>query len=162
MKPGATFLRLLLWRLAGGLHEPLTPPPPGLVTVPAENNLPDGFYDVCGFRRCGARAVRIDMLERLSVELRKSGRNGPFELTADHMSLVGCSGSEFVQIVNALSYRKVAIDAEKAEVQNDPPILYAWQRPKRTAQRRSQRRSGELHRKGPGENRATKRKSAPS
>lgn len=141
LKPGATFLRLLLWRLASDIKEPLTPPPPGLVTVPAEKNLPDGFYDICGFRQCGSRAVRIDMLERLSVELRKSGKTGPFELTAEHMSLVGCSGGEFAEIVNALSYRKIKPGAESGGAEGEPPVLYEWQRQKRPVRRNAEKQS---------------------
>ena len=74
LKPAAAQLKLLLWEVqqAGmlqGLRLP-APPGPGLVSVPVEPNAPPLFYERAGFRLCGARAVRLDMLERLADLLR--------------------------------------------------------------------------------------------
>jgi ATP-dependent RNA helicase SUPV3L1/SUV3 len=35
-----------------------------------DRSTPKGFYGMCGYRICGNRAVRIDMLERLADLIR--------------------------------------------------------------------------------------------
>ncbi len=123
LKPAATDLRLLLWWLQSHKGEGLIPTPPanGLTSTVADVTLPEGFYRLCGYRVCGKRAVRVDMLERLSdlirdrvfwkprveTELRPAGsvEGGGFTIVPDMMSLVGCSGEEFEEILTSLGFR---------------------------------------------------------
>ena len=77
LKPAATELRLLLWALqlkkAGSLDLANLPTPPGqgLTSAVFDRSTPRGFYGVCGYRICGTRVVRIDMLERLADLVRE-------------------------------------------------------------------------------------------
>ncbi len=105
LKPRQVQLRLLLWQLADEIDTLPDVPTAGLCSTPALKDAPQGFYEMCGFRQCGRQAVRIDMLERLSDMLRPLNATGPFEISADHMSIVGCSGDEFTSIMLALGYR---------------------------------------------------------
>jgi ATP-dependent RNA helicase SUPV3L1/SUV3 len=66
LKPAPTRLRLVLWSLAEGFDEFPEAPPPGLVTIPARQGVPQGYYARAGYRLAGERAIRIDMLERLA------------------------------------------------------------------------------------------------
>jgi ATP-dependent RNA helicase SUPV3L1/SUV3 len=74
LKPAAAGLKVLLWSVRARAEDAalrLPPmPAPGLVSVPIEAGAPPAFYERAGFRPCGLRAVRIDMLERLSDMLR--------------------------------------------------------------------------------------------
>ena len=105
LKPKPAALKLILSVLYHGWTDLPEPPGAGLCSIAAEKRIPPGFYEVCGFRQCGRRAVRIDMLERLCDMLRPLNTEGPFEVTSDHMSIVGCSGDDFVSIMLALGYR---------------------------------------------------------
>ncbi len=121
LKPAATDLRLLLWHLEQKKSEIAAGPANGLTSVVADVAAPPGFYDVCGYRLCGNRAVRVDMLERLSdlirdrvfwkpripEESRPQGsiEGGGFTVISDMMSLVGCSGEEFEKILESLGFR---------------------------------------------------------
>ncbi len=127
LKPAPTELRLLLWALAlqkeGKLEPAALPQPPGqgLTSANFDRSTPKGFYGVCGYRICGSRVVRIDMLERLAdvirdrvfwrprfpEEARPSGsvEGGGFTVVPDMMSLVGCSGEDFLGILRSLDYR---------------------------------------------------------
>jgi ATP-dependent RNA helicase SUPV3L1/SUV3 len=129
LKPAATELRLLLWALQlerdGKLDLSALPQPPGqgLTSAPFDRSTPKGFYGVCGYRICGARVVRIDMLERLADLIRDrvfwrpripeekrpmgSVEGGGFTIVPDMMSLVGCSGEEFQAILRSLDYRSL-------------------------------------------------------
>lgn len=123
LKPAPARLLLTLWALTRdtGDNSPFADfpaaPSAGLTSVSAEQ-APVGFYDALGFRVCGTRAVRIDMLERLADLIRPiiSDRKlkGAFAITPDMMSLVGCSGEEFAGLLKGLDYRPSTESVSKA------------------------------------------------
>ncbi|MHA6344888.1 helicase-related protein [Roseivivax sp. CAU 1761] len=110
LKPAPTRLRLVLWSLAQGLETFPEAPPPGLVTVPEQPGLKPEHYTVMGYRKAGARAIRIDMLERLADLLRGEDSRGGFEAKADMLSITGLTLEQFADLMEGLGYR-----AEKAE-----------------------------------------------
>src|SRR5262249_56316960 len=78
------------------------------------------LYRIAGYRVCGERAVRVDILERLADIVRPalSWREGApgqkpaaafdgrgFTVTIAMTSLTGCSGEEFASILRSLGYR---------------------------------------------------------
>ncbi len=127
LKPATTEVRLLLWALQqqkeGKLELAKLPMPPGqgLTSAGFDASTPRGFYGVCGYRICGLRVVRIDMLERLADLIRErvfwrprfpeekrpagSAEGGGFVVVSDMMSLVGCSGEEFQGILRSLDFK---------------------------------------------------------
>jgi ATP-dependent RNA helicase SUPV3L1/SUV3 len=76
LKPAAAELLLLLWALHDGQAHGVDPdnlparPQQGLTSVPADPALPEPYWRAAGFHVAGTRAVRIDMLERLSDLIR--------------------------------------------------------------------------------------------
>ena len=119
-------MRLLLWKLwqqKQGRDVKELPPPPanGLTSVPVDENWPEGYALVAGYRPCKRRAVRVDMLERLGDMIRDrvfwkprftgeerpagSVEGGGFTVIPDMMSLVGCSGEDFAAVLETLGYR---------------------------------------------------------
>ncbi len=126
LKQAATELRLLLWHLEKAKAEKSadtvpTPPPNGLTSAIVDPAKPESFYNICGYRVCATRAVRVDMLERLADLIRErvfwkpripeeqrplgSAEGGGFTIFPDLMSLVGCSGAEFEGILLSLGFR---------------------------------------------------------
>ncbi|MGD0562949.1 MAG: hypothetical protein ABSA66_07650 [Roseiarcus sp.] len=75
-------------------------------------------YRVAGFRLCGDRAVRVDIVERLTDLIRaalpRHGQSGPgaatdeggegFVVTNQMTSLTGCSGEHFASILRSLGF----------------------------------------------------------
>ena len=141
LKPAATDLRLLLWWLqkqksTSAIGHVPSPPANGLTSTAADMEKPEGFYGICGYRVCGKRAVRVDMLERLSdlirdrvfwkpridTEQRPAGsvEGGGFTVVSDMMSLVGCSGEEFEEILRSLGFRD-----QKRQVPKPAPFVAA-------------------------------------
>lgn len=110
LKPAPTRLRLVLWSLVKGLQEFPEAPPPGLVTVPADTDAPQGYDTMCGYRAAGSRAIRIDMLERLADMLRGEDSRGGFEAKADMLSITGMTLEQFADLMGGLGYK-----AEKGE-----------------------------------------------
>ena len=110
LKPAPTRLRLVLWSLAAGHQEFAESPPPGLVTVPSDEHAPEGYHLMSGYRAAGARAIRIDMLERLADMLRTEDSRGGFEAKADMLSITGMTLEQFADLMQGLGYK-----AEKGE-----------------------------------------------
>lgn len=120
LKPAPTRLRLVLWALARNMDEFPEAPPPGLVTVPAAQMAP-GYYTMAGYRAAGARAIRIDMLERLADMLRAEDSRGGFEAKADMLSITGMTLEQFSDLMTGLGYK--AERGERAKVKPVDQIM---------------------------------------
>ncbi|BDW86077.1 ATP-dependent helicase MgpS [Roseicyclus marinus] len=118
LKPAPTRLRLVLWGLWAGLDVFPESPPPGLVTIPNDGQQPKGYYAMSGYRPAGARAIRIDMLERLADMLRTRDTRAGFEATPDMLSISGLTLEQFADLMGGLGYR--AERGERAKVKPVP------------------------------------------
>jgi ATP-dependent RNA helicase SUPV3L1/SUV3 len=138
LKPAAVELAFTLWLLKDGAQSGLDPanppalPRPGLTSMPVDPALPDAYYRVAGFHPCGARAVRIDILERLADQIRplvawrpdSASANSPpkgatgdggFRVTPDMMSILGCSSSDVGEILQKLGFRLERIPRPRSD-----------------------------------------------
>src|SRR5262249_59364001 len=91
----------------------------GRTSFPADKEPPKALYRASGYRVCGERAVRVDILERLADLIRPAlaWRDGTaekppgafdgrsFTVTQAMTSLTGSSGEDFASILRALGYR---------------------------------------------------------
>jgi ATP-dependent RNA helicase SUPV3L1/SUV3 len=125
MKPAQRALAAQLFALktdpeANGLAEVAHLAGSGRTSIPVDAKISRDLYRVAGFRVCGARAVRVDILERLADLIRpalswKPGspgepppghfEGGGFTVTGAMTSLTGCSGEDFASILTSLGYR---------------------------------------------------------
>ncbi|MCL2385202.1 MAG: helicase [Alphaproteobacteria bacterium] len=103
-----------------GLDEVLHLAASGRTSLIADKNVQKNLYRAAGFRICGERAVRVDILERLADLIRPAisykpgitpGEPPPgaadgdgFVVTVAMTSLAGCSGESFASILRALGY----------------------------------------------------------
>ncbi|MEZ5887390.1 MAG: helicase-related protein [Paracoccaceae bacterium] len=117
LKPAPTRLRLLLWSLANDQAEFLTSPPPGLVTIPHLPDVPKGNYVLAGYQPAGARAIRIDMLERLADILRQKDSRAGFEANPDMLSITGMTLEQFADLMGGLGYRAERGEREKVKAE---------------------------------------------
>ena len=92
----------------------------GRTSIPVDPAIAPGLYRAAGFRVCGGRAVRVDILERLADLIRPAIAYRPgvtpgeppagaadgdgFVATVAMTSLVGCSGEDFASILKSLGY----------------------------------------------------------
>ena len=126
LKPAARALASLLWALKQADVELSTLSSAqhlassGRTSFPIDKTLPRDAYRVLGYRQCGERAVRVDILERLADLIRPAlawreaspgekpagafdGRS--FVVTQAMTSLTGSAGEDFASILRALGYR---------------------------------------------------------
>ena len=101
VKPAVVAWRALLWSVHAD-RTPLEPPAAGLVTVPAD--APAGFLEACGYRAIGERAVRIDVLDRIAVDLQRQSRAGKLDIGAAQLNLLGLSMEAARPVFEALGY----------------------------------------------------------
>ncbi|MBI1213186.1 MAG: disulfide oxidoreductase [Alphaproteobacteria bacterium] len=139
VKPAAARLKALLWAVHQGIVDVPPPPPAGLTSIAADAAIAAGFYEAAGFRVCGARAVRVDMLERLGELIRSKGANKQmpetFSTSPDMMSILGCGEEDLTLILRAIGFRDTR---EKAE---DGTETVVWKQ-------RNRREERELHGRG--------------
>ena len=115
LKPAPTRLRLVLWSLSKGLETFPEAPPPGLVTIPSDPEMPLGADTMAGYRSAGERAIRIDMLERLADMLRVEDSRGGFEAKADMLSITGMTLEQFADLMQGLGYKAERGERPKAK-----------------------------------------------
>ena len=125
LKPAPRSLATQLWALkhespdAKGVDDLLHLAGSGRTSIPVNKETPKALYRTAGYRICGERAVRVDILERLADLIRPalSWREGAtlkpdgafdgrsFTATGAMTSLTGASGEDFGSILRALGYR---------------------------------------------------------
>jgi len=111
LRPEAAALLALLWSVWNKLEKLPPPPQPGLTSFANDANLPASFLAAAGFRTVGARAVRLDMLERLEEELEKGAASGAQAetLVPRLVSLLGCGNDELKDVLSHLGWRDVTV-----------------------------------------------------
>jgi ATP-dependent RNA helicase SUPV3L1/SUV3 len=116
----------------GGGARPVLPQP-GRVSLPAPEPGRDAALAAVGYRRLGALAVRLDMLERLADALRdarKAAGPSAFAAAPEHAALIGASREELGRVLRALGYRRVT-PAEPGPPDAEAPELWRAPRPRR-------------------------------
>jgi ATP-dependent RNA helicase SUPV3L1/SUV3 len=159
IKPASRTLALQLWSLQapGDADELLRTLGPvassGRTSLPLDNGISKEGYRVAGYRPCGERIVRVDVVERLAGMIRAAivgepvgiapGRpsNRPskgFVVTGQMTSLIGCSGEPFASILRSMGFRTIEMrrseffgspSADEALEQREPPAPVEAQGP---------------------------------
>ncbi|WP_243370287.1 helicase-related protein [Microvirga solisilvae] len=126
LKPAPRVLATQLWALQNGgldqkgIDEIAHLAQSGRTSIPVDPEIAAGLYRAAGFRVCGGRAVRVDILERLADLIRPAISYRPgitpgeppagaadgdsFVPTVAMTSLVGCAGEDFATILKSLGY----------------------------------------------------------
>ena len=127
LKPAPRALAAQLWALKNGglevvkgIDEVAHLASSGRTSFAADAEVNRGLYRAAGFRVCGERAVRVDILERLADLIRPAIAYRPgttpgdapagaadgegFVVTVAMTSLAGCSGEAFSSILKSLGY----------------------------------------------------------
>jgi ATP-dependent RNA helicase SUPV3L1/SUV3 len=126
LKPAPRSLAAQLWMLkhespeAKGLDDLQRLAGSGRTSIPVDHDTPKALYRTIGYRVCGERAIRVDILERLADLIRPAlgwregspGARPPgafsgfgFTVTGAMTSLTGASGEDFASILRSLGYR---------------------------------------------------------
>ena len=126
LKPAPRALAVQLWELSHGgdeaknLVDLLHLAGSGRTSIPVNKEIDPNLYRTAGYRVCGERAVRVDILERLADLIRPAlawregapGQKpaaafpgGGFTVVNGMTSLIGASGEDFASVLRSLGYR---------------------------------------------------------
>jgi ATP-dependent RNA helicase SUPV3L1/SUV3 len=107
LKPEAVSLRLVLWKNFHQKYFNFKPPTFGLNFLESKESLNKNFMLICGFEKFDNLFVRIDILERLFVQIINSSPNGKNEimLVPEMLNLLGCSEDNFVKLIKTMNYK---------------------------------------------------------
>jgi ATP-dependent RNA helicase SUPV3L1/SUV3 len=107
LKPEAVSLRILLWKNFHQKSFNLKPPTFGLNFVEGENIKNKNFMLLCGFENFDNYFVRIDILERLFVQIINSNpdKNKETKLVPEMLNLLGCNKQNFKKLIEKMNYK---------------------------------------------------------
>ena len=169
LKPAPRSLAAQLWALkheapdVKGLDELQRLASSGRTSIPVDKETPKALYRTIGYRVCGERAIRVDILERLADLIRpalswRQSASGEkpagafdgtgFTVTGAMTSLTGASGEDFASILRSLGYRMER--RPKSELRRRPRSRrprHHQRRPTSRHQRRRRRSRGGFERR---------------
>src|SRR5262249_19128493 len=145
LKPAPRALAAQLWALRNDRTESkvvddlLQLAASGRTSMTTDPTIDAALYRTAGYRACGARAVRVDILERLADLIRpalawREGTSpgarpaaaiagGGFIVSNPMTSLTGASGEEFASILRALGYRMERRPKPAEELRENPAAI---------------------------------------
>jgi ATP-dependent RNA helicase SUPV3L1/SUV3 len=107
IKPEAVSLRTLLWKNFHQKYFNLEPPKFGLNFLENEKIKNRNFMLLCGFEKFENIYVRIDILERLFMQIINSDSENKKEIkmTPEMLNLLGCSKDNFKKLIKNMNYK---------------------------------------------------------
>ena len=105
LKPKAVILRTTLWKIYNNIGSNLNIPKFGLNFVVNEN-YNEKFLLLCGFERFKEYFVRIDILEKLFINIIDATIERKFKISSEMMNLLGCTKENFFKLINYMDYKK--------------------------------------------------------
>ena len=114
LKPEAVSLRTLLWKNFNQKYFDLTPPTFGLNFLEDKDIKNKNFMLLCGFENFDNYYVRIDILERLFVQIINSNndKDKDIKLVPEMLNLLGCSKDNFKNLIKKMNYKIIEKDNE--------------------------------------------------
>ena len=106
-KPSSVSLRISLWKNFHQNYFNLKPPTFGLNFIEEKKSKDKNFMLLCGFEKFGNFYVRIDILERLFMNIISSNPNKEKEikLVPEMLNLLGCNKSNFLKLIKLMNYK---------------------------------------------------------
>jgi len=107
LKPEAVSLRILLWKNYHQKSFNLKPPTFGLNFLEDKDRKNKNFMLLCGFENFDKYFVRIDILERLFVQIINANQDvkTKIKLVPEMLNLLGCSKKDFIKLIQKMSYK---------------------------------------------------------
>ena len=107
LKPEAVSLRVLLWKNYHQKYFSLIPPTFGLNFLEDKNFNNKKFMLLCGFENFDHYFVRIDILERLFVQIINANpdKKKAIKLIPEMLNLLGCTKENFKKLIQKMNYK---------------------------------------------------------
>ena len=131
IKPEPVSLRTLLWKNYHQKYFNLNPPTFGLNFINDDKIKNKNFMLLCGFEKFNNIYVRIDILERLFMQIinSKSEKDKEIKMVPEMLNLLGCNKESFKKLLVCMNYKII-------ERENDIFFRYT---PKKNFKKQSQK-----------------------
>jgi len=106
LKPKAVSLRTTLWKIYNGILSDLAVPKFGLNFV-INDDFNEKFLLLCGFERFKDYFIRIDILEKLFINIIDKTVSKKFKISPEMMNLLGCTKENFYKLIELMNYKKL-------------------------------------------------------
>ena len=112
IKPEPVTLRTLLWKSYHQKFFNLNPPTFGLNFINDNKIKNKNFMLLCGFEKFNDFYVRVDILERLFVQIINSGAgiSQEIKMMPEMLNLLGCNKDNFKQLLKIMNYKIIEKD----------------------------------------------------
>ena len=108
-KPKSVTLRTILWKIYNEINSKTEIPKFGLNFFESKNSN-EKFLLLCGFEKFKNFFVRIDILEKLFLNIINKTENKQFKVSAEMMNLLGCTKDNFYKFITLMNYKKAKED----------------------------------------------------
>jgi ATP-dependent RNA helicase SUPV3L1/SUV3 len=118
IKPASSGLTAMLWAIVNKLPQVPPPPSPGLTSfLPVTGDGPPGFLEAACFRVVAGRAIRFDILDRISELLAQAAQDqSETDTTLNTMvSLLGSNVDTALTVAVGLGWKRVSLCADPAK-----------------------------------------------
>ena len=110
LKPSAVELRVKLWKLYFPNDKKYIVPKFGLNFLSKENQKNKKFLLICGFENFEKFYVRVDILERLFLQVIENTKDKVFKINSDMINLIGCNKENFFKLLELMEYKRKKIE----------------------------------------------------
>ena len=111
IRPNAVKFKSILWKCFN-YKKDINYPNFGLNFLKNFKNKDDKFLRICGFETFGKFIIRVDILERLFLEILSRSKNFKFKLDAKIINLLGCTKDDFIEFIKILGYQLIKSENE--------------------------------------------------
>jgi len=116
IRPNAIKFKTILWKCFNSTKE-MSYPNFGINFLKNFKNKNKNFLRICGFETFGNFIIRVDILERLFIEIINRSKDYKFKLDSKILNLLGCSKDDFVNFIKLIGYKVI-------NEENEPEFKY--------------------------------------
>jgi ATP-dependent RNA helicase SUPV3L1/SUV3 len=116
IRPNAIKFKTILWKCFNSTKE-TSYPNFGINFLKNFKNKNKNFLRICGFETFGNFIIRVDILERLFIEIINRSKDYKFKLDSKILNLLGCTKDDFVNFIKLIGYKVI-------NEENEPEFKY--------------------------------------
>ena len=116
IRPNAVKFKTILWKCFNSTKE-MSYPNFGINFLKNFKNKNKNFLRICGFETFGNFIIRVDILERLFIEIINRSKDYKFKLDSKILNLLGCTKDDFVNFIKLIGYKVI-------NEENEPEFKY--------------------------------------
>ena len=116
IRPNAVKFKTILWKCFNSTKE-ISYPNFGINFLKNFKNKNKNFLRICGFETFGNFIIRVDILERLFIEIINRSKDYKFKLDSKILNLLGCTKDDFVNFIKLIGYKVI-------NEENEPEFKY--------------------------------------